>query len=110
MKSYLPIVVLISAILLGITAALNVFSKDETTDTIQRPCILKLEGYISKDTTGSVPTLYFISKDNKRFETVIDYRNCNLTENSHVEMCISSIDTSDINHRTIHISRVVSLP
>ena len=111
MKSHLTPIVLVSIFVLSASAVLNyTSSKNPRNEAAERGCTITMEGYIKKDTTGSIPKLLFVSKDNIAFQPIIEAGNFSLTENVHVEVCASAINTTDSTHRTIHINKVVFLP
>ena len=111
MKSHLTPIVVVSLFVLSASALLNyTSSKNPRNKAAESGCTITMEGYIRKDTTGSIPKLMFISKDNLAYQPIIESSNFSLTENIHIEVCASAIDATDSAHRTIHINKVVFLP
>lgn len=110
MKSHLTPIALVSLCILSASAVLNYTTTNNKHHSTEKGCMMTVEGFIRKDTTGGYPKLVFISKDNSIFQPIIESSNCTLTENTHVEICASSIDSSDSTHKTIHINKVVFLP
>lgn len=108
MKHHLFPIMLICVIVLIIATFYNLDTENK--ESVDVACKNEMVCKVLSDTSNNNNGFKLETANNAIFHPILTSENLVLVENSKVRICYSEIDSTNVNHKTISINKVVFLP